>query len=172
MNVFSLIGFTENWARIYKPMLHSEPDNRRFFSIESIGQVANLVTQAKSVKGPFVAIETNIGGTFSEGFLKPEYNVYFFVKSSSQKLQANDAADNDAKAEAMKHAIAFLNRIRYEQDRHQDDMESVLMGLDLDSVRFETFGPLLNRWFAVGISLMSVDRYSRCIYPDDYEEEE
>lgn len=172
MNVFSLIDFTEHWAGIYKPMLHREPDNRRFFSIESIGQVANLVAQAKNIKGPFVAIETNIGGTFAGGFLEPEYNVYFFVRSAAQKLQSNEAADNEAKSEAMRHATAYLNRIRYEQELHQDDLESVLTGLDVDNVRFETFGPLLNRWFAVGISLASLDRYSRCVNTEDYEEGE
>ncbi len=169
-NVYPLIDYTEHWASIYKPMMHNTTDNRRFFCIESIGQIANLVTQVQSVKGPFVVIETNIGGTVTERFMTPEYGVYFFQKSVAQKLQSNDTADAEAKSTAMKHALAYLNRIRQDQQEGQTGTADALAGIDLEEVRFETFGPLFNRWFAVGISLRNLQRFSRCVNADDYDE--
>lgn len=117
--------------------------------------------------GPFVAMETNIGGDISEKYMYPEYAVYLFVQGKPL-AQANDGEDTLAKREAMRHAMAFLNYARQEQRLHEDDRNSPLLGVDLDRVHFETFGPFFNRWFCVGIGFSQVTNFSRCVNGDDY----
>lgn len=170
MNLMTLIPFTEHWATIYKPMQHDRKSNKRFYCVESIANIANLSKELPRIHSPFVCIETNIGGDIGNKFLEPEYNVYFFVQAG-QKVQDNDIADSSAKDEAMRHAIAYLNYIRHEKDIHEDDRESQLLGIDTDQVHFETFGPILNRWFCVGIALSDLSKYSHCMSKDDYIEE-
>jgi len=151
---------------LHDPMA-SGKKNKRFFCIESIAQIANLAKELPNAKSPFVVIETNIGGGLGNKFLVPEYNIYFFVLAK-QKLQDNDLQDTAAKEEAMRHAIAYLNYIRHEQQAHASDRKSALLGIDTENVRFETFGPMLNRWFCVGLSFVGISAYSRCVNPDDY----
>lgn len=169
MSLTALIPFTEHWATIYKPMLHERKKNKRFFCIESIASLANLAKELPKADSPIVCIETNIGGGISRKFIMPEYNVYFFV-CANQKLQDNDIADSAAKEEALQHAISFLNYLRHEQELHRDDRRFQLLALDMDNIRFETFGPMFNRWFCVGISMMDLSAYNRCFNPDEYEQ--
>lgn len=171
MSILSLVPFTEHWASIYKPIQHdvttSRKKNKRFFCIESIAQIANFAKELPNASSPFVAIETNIGGDIGSKFLAPEYNVYFFVLAK-QKVQDNDREDAAAKEEAMRHAVAYLNYIRREQHIHSNDRQSSLMGIDTENVRFETFGPMMNRWFCVGLAFTGIAQYSRCVNENDY----
>lgn len=171
MNLIRLIDFTQHWATIYRPMLH-EPGknskNKRFFCIESIANLANFFKLLPNVKSPFVAMETNLGAEISDRFFMPNYNIYFFVKARDQKLLANDIRDAEAKEEAMSHAIAFRNYIRQQQSLHQEDLLSPVQGIDLSNMHLETFGPIADRWFAVGISLFDLAKINNCVNPDDY----
>lgn len=171
MKLTHLIPFSEHWATIYQPMLHEPKRNKRFYCVENGANLTNLAKELPHAKSPLLCIETNIGGGISDSFFMPEYSLYFFVQANPT-LQNNDIADATAKDEAMSHAIAFLNYIRQKQEEHGNDHDFVLQGLDLDNVRFETFGPIFNRWFYVGISLFDLGRYSQCVNPDDYIEEE
>lgn len=175
--MFSLISFTRQWASVYKPMQHGRKDARgrvrkRFMCIENIAQLANFAKELQSAESPFVAVETNIGGTLTERFMSPEYNVYFFVMGKG-KLQDNDGEDADTKQEAMEHAVKFLMYLR----QHKEEVNAKGMGMDgasmidTDNVRFETFGPFMNRWFCVGISLFGLEKMG-CINPDDYVSQE
>lgn len=169
MNLASLIPFTEHWASVYKPMMHEPMRNKRFFCIESIANLTNFATTLPKAQSPLVCMETNIGGSINDKYFMPEYNVYFFVMAK-QKVQDNDREDTIAKDEAMHHALSYLNYIRNQQELYSQERDFALQGLDIDSVRFETFGPMFNRWFCVGISLVDLSKYSRCFNPDDYDE--
>lgn len=171
MNLIRLIDFAEYWATIYRPMLH-EPGknskNKRFFCIESIANIANFIKVLPTTKSPFVAMETNLGADINERFFVPNYNIYFFVKTVDRKMLANDIRDAEAKEEAMMHAVAFRNYIKKEQERHEDDHMSPVQGIDLSNMHLETFGPIADRWFAVGISLFDLSKINNCVNPDDY----
>lgn len=167
MNITSLIPFTEHWASIYKPMSHHPQTNKRFYCIESIANLTNFAATLPKAQSPLVCMETNIGGSITGKFFMPEYNVYFFAMAK-QKIQQNDIEDAAAKEEAMQHAFSYLNYIRQEQKAHEDQRDFILQGLDLDNVRFETFGPMFNRWFCVGLSMVDLAKYSRCVNPEDY----
>lgn len=167
-----MFDFTEHWASIYKPIHHdmtpSAPKARkRFFYIDSFGKLANLAKELPSLDGPFVAMESNLAGNIGLRFIQPEYSVYFFVQAKP-KMQGNDAADVYAKEEAMRHAMAYIQYIREQQRIHENDMDTPLMGMDTEGIRFETFGPSYNRWYCVGISLMENMKMSRCVNAEDY----
>lgn len=171
--MFSLIDFTKAWASAYKPMLHGRKDSRgrirkRFFCIESIAQIANFTKELPTTESPFVAVETNIGGTITERFMSPEYNVYFFVMGNG-KLQDNDELDTMLKKEAMTHATRFLSYLKKKKEAMEKDgmIVNEITAIDTDNIRFETFGPFLNRWFCVGIAMRGLEKLG-CYNEDDY----
>lgn len=174
--MFQLISFVKNWASVYKPMLHGSKDKRgrvrkRFFCIENIGQIANFAKDLAAVESPFVAIETNIGGNISDRYVYPEYNVYFFVMGAGKMLN-NEEEDTAVKLRAMQHALSFLAYLKHYQEQASSG-QAMLDGIhtvDTDNARFETFGPFMNRWFCVGISLFGLEKIA-CINSQDYIEQ-
>lgn len=171
MKIFQLISFVKHWTEVYTPIA----DNRKlteksFHCIESIANLANLSMRLPNLPSPFVAMETNIGGDVTDRFLMPQYNIYVFVKASQKAGVDTDLDDAATKDEAMEHAMEFLNYLREKKKRHANDHQFPLMGVDTDNAHFETFGPIHNRWFAVGISLTDLARYSRCSDPSKYRE--
>jgi hypothetical protein len=169
---FTMFDFTEHWASIYKPIRHdmspnAQPARKRFFFIDNFNKLMNLAKELPTLGGPFVAMESNMAGDIDERFLVPEYSVYFFVQAKP-KAQGNDVQDMLAKQEAMHHAVAYVNYIRTQQRLHENDMDSPLMGVDLESVHFETFGPSYNRWYCVGIAFNECMRFSNCVNNEDY----
>ena len=171
MKYFKLIPFVKQWTEIYRPMGENrKPHEKAFHCIESIANLANLSMRLTDLSSPFVAMETNIGGTITERFLMPQYNIYFFVRSVQKAGWDSDLADLEAKDEAMAHAMEFRNYIKELREKHRNDRQFTLMGLDLDNVGFETFGPIHNRWFAVGMSILELATYSRCTDRDKYKD--
>ena len=169
--VLPLIPFTEHWTTIYAPMNpkdeRSNGKNDRFFEIESIANIANLAKSLKTCKSPFVAMETSIGGDITSRSIVPEYNIYFFVEGD-QRLVTNGGTDTEAKSEALYHATAFVNYIAEMQTRYEDEGNPLLGGIDVDNIHFETFGPIMNRWFCVGLAIRDLNARSRCIVESDY----
>lgn len=167
--MFHLISFAKHWTEIYAPMAgNSSRKGKSFHCIESIANLANLSMRLPELPSPFVAMETNISGDISDKFLFPQYNIYFFVKAAQKAGIDTDIDDAASKAEAMECAMDFLNYLRQQQQQHANDRQSQLLGIDTDNVHFETFGPIHNRWFAVGLALSDMARYSRCVDTDKY----
>lgn len=169
MKVFHLIPFVKHWTEIYKPVADNvKPKEKSFHCIESIAHIANLARKLPDLPSPFVAMETNIGGDATEKFLMPQYNVYFFVKAVQKAGVDSDMDDAATKDEAMEHALEFRNYLCEQKEQHRNDRQFPLMGIDTDNVHFETFGPIGNRWFAVGVSMVDLARYSRCVDRSKY----
>lgn len=170
MKLYHLISFTKHWAEIYTPIANVFPKKEKsFHCIESIANIANLSMKLPDLPSPFVAMETNIGGDITEKYLLPQYNVYFFVKAAQKAGVDTDLDDTMTKESALECAMDYLNYLREQKDLHGNDRSFPLMGVDTDNVHFETFGPFHNRWFAVGISMMDMARYSRCVDKTKYE---
>lgn len=169
MKVFQLIPFVKHWTEIYCPIAdNAKLHEKSFHCIESIANLANLSRRLPELPSPFVAMETNIGGDITEKFLMPQYNIYFFVKAEQKAGVDTDLDDTYAKDEAMQHALEFLNYLRDLKKQHSNDHQFPLMGLDTDNAHFETFGPIHNRWFAEGLSLVDLGKYSRCVDRSKY----
>lgn len=162
-------AFVKYWTEIYAPIVeNATKKGKSFHCIESIANLANLSMKLPTLPSPFVAMETNIGGDIGDKYILPTYNIYFFVKATQKAGVDSDIDDADTKEEAMECALDFVNYLRDEKEKHQNDRQFALMGIDTDNIHFETFGPIHNRWFAVGISLMDMARYSRCVDKKKY----
>lgn len=171
MKFFPLIPFVKHWSEIYRPIAdNAKLREKSFHCIESIANIANLSRQLPNLPSPFVAVETNIGGDITEKFLMPQYNVYVFVKAVQKAGVDSDLDDAATKDEAMEHVVEFHNYLRDLKEKHRNDFQFPLMGIDTDNVHFETFGPIGNRWFAVGISLTDLARYGRCVDRSKYKD--
>ena len=171
--MYHLIPFTQHWTEIYLPIVEAAQAKKKgksFHCIESIANLANLSMRLPDLPSPFVAMETNIGGDFSEKFLLPQYNVYFFVKASQKAGRDTDLDDTEAKEEALEHANEFLNYLREQKEKHCNDHQFPLMGIDTENAHFETFGPIHNRWFAVGVAMNDMSKRSRCVDKTKYKE--
>lgn len=169
--MYHLIPFIKHWTEIYLPIVEAariQKKGKSFHCIESIAHLANLSMKLPELPSPFVAMETNIGGDMSDKFLFPQYNVYFFVKASQKAGKDTDLDDTETKEEALGHAMEFMNYLREQKEIHSDDRQFPLMGVDTDNTHFETFGPIHNRWFAVGISLNDMNQRSRCVDKSKY----
>lgn len=171
MKIFQLIDFVKHWTDIYAPIVENNSKKEKsFHCIESIANLANLSMKLPNLPSPFVAMETNIGGDISDKFLFPQYNVYFFVKAAQKAGLDTDLDDAMAKDEAMECAIDFLNYIREQKEAHSNDRQFPLMGVDTDNAHFETFGPIHNRWFCVGVSFNDMSRFARCVDKGKYKQ--
>lgn len=169
MKFFQLIPFVKHWTEVYIPIAGVvNRKGKAFHCIESIAHLANLSKRLPDLTGPFVAVETNIGGDITDKFLMPQYNIYFFVKAAPKLGPDSDLEDTEAKSEAMGHAMEFLNYLREKKREHAADRQFPLMGIDTDNVHFETFGPFYDRWFAQGLSLTDLAKYSHCIDRSKY----
>lgn len=169
MAFFHLTDFVKHWTEIYAPIVENCPrKGKSFHCIESIANIANLSMRLPDLPSPFVAMETNIGGDITDKFMFPQYNLYFFVKAEQKAGRDADLDDAKAKEEAMECAMDFLNYLREQKEQHSNDHQFQLMGIDTNSVHFETFGPIHNRWFAVGVALTDMAKYSRCVDKKKY----
>ena len=161
--MFTLKQFTKHWTTIYTPIAENgakkQEDN--FHCVESITKVLNLVNEIPNLCSPFVVMENNIGGEITDKGLRPEYNIYFFVKAKPSLSPIDEKRDDEAKEEAMRHALEYINYIGYSQEQ-MDELSESLKGIITDNIHFETFGPIYDRWFFVGISLEETARRSKC----------
>lgn len=170
--MYHLIPFVKHWTEIYRPIVDAariqNKKGKSFHCIESIANIANLSMKLPTLPSPFVAMESNIGGDISKKFLFPQYNVYFFVKSVGKAGRDTDLDDTETKEKALEIAMDFLNYLREQQESHADDHQFPLIGIDTENVHFETFGPIHDRWFAVGIAMNDMSKYSRCVDKNKY----
>lgn len=167
--MYQIISFTKHWTEIYAPIVENCPARgKSFHCIESIANIANLSMKLPTLPSPFVALETNIGGDISDKFFVPQYNLYFFVRAEQKAGYDTDLDDAQAKESAMECAMDYINYLREQKEQHENDRMFPLLGIDTDNVHFETFGPIHNRWFAVGISFIDKARFSRCVDKSKY----
>ena len=171
MKFFQLVDFVKHWTEIYAPIAENcTKRGKSFHCIESIANLANLSMRLPNLPSPFVAMETNIGGDINSKFWFPQYNVYFFVKAEQKAGVDSDMDDAMTKEAAMECAMDFLNYLREQKEQHADDHQFPLMGVDADNVHFETFGPIANRWFAIGMAFTDMAKYSRCVDKGKYKQ--
>ena len=167
MKDFSQI--VEEWAMAYKPMQHEPGEasrNQRFFLIEDIVAIPEFMSKIPETKSPCVMYEYMVQATIDGGRVVPSYSVYFPVNCGTSK--PNPRAAHRAIRESLDHAFKFIAWIRREQDKDREDLKNI----DLDRVRMDTYGPLLNGWYAVFIQFEDVDTFNLCVQDDDYIETE
>lgn len=163
MKDFSRI--VEEWAMKYKPMQHEPGEgsrNQRFFPIEDIVAIPEFMSKIPEAKSPCVMFEYMIQANIEGGRIRPSYTAYFPVNSGTSK--PNPRLAQRAVRESLEHAFKFLAWVRNEQDNGRRELQHI----DLDRVRVDTYGPLLNGWYAVFLQFEDVDNFSTCVLAEDY----
>lgn len=157
----------EEWATIYKPMQHTPGDtgkNRRFFLFDSIVSIPQFSGKLDSTKSPCIGFEFHKQGNIVGGKAMPVYTIYFLVNVGTMNLtEKNRSAD--AVAEAELHAHKFLAWIQNEQENRPE-----LRNIDLNNVVYDTYGPLMNNWYALFLQFKDVDVFNVCVDKNDYVE--
>lgn len=156
----------EEWASKYKPMQHIPGEtskNKRFFLIDSIVSLPDFMKSIPMTNSPCVAYEFHIKASIDGGLIKPTYTIYFLVDCGTSK--PNKVMADNAVTQAAGHALKFLAWIREQQDYRPE-----LKNIEVENVDMDTFGPLLNGWYAVFLELQDVDNFSICVDPEDYVE--
>lgn len=164
METFEFDEFVEHWAEIYLPMQHlpgKRSRNQRFFQTDTFMGLTDFMTTIQPDKSPCVIMESNEEGELSDFYDKPEYTLYFMVRAE----EANDGSSaRKAKREAKIHMKKFIAYLKEKQENE----ESGVGNIDVNSVRYQTIGPMYDGWFGVTITLEDVQKLNRCVDDNDY----
>lgn len=155
----------EEWATKYKPMQHipgESSSNQRFFLIENIVAIPEFMSKISDTKSPCVMYEYMVQANINGGRIQPSYAVYFPVNCGTSK--PNPRAAHQAIRDSLNHAFKFLAWIRKEQDNDREELQN----LDLSRVSVDTYGPMLNGWYAVFLQIEDVDVFNICVEDNDY----
>ena len=158
----------EEWACKYKPMSHIPGEtsvNKRFFLVDSILNIPQIVTGMNATKSPCLAYEFHQEGNFSGDQFFPTYVVSVMVKADTNKTAVKERS-NEAVKEAMMHGkklLAWLNMKLEQGDKR-------CINLDLGNVPYDTLGPMYNNWYAVFFTIRDVGCSRMQVDPNDYNE--
>lgn len=165
MEVFEFDEFVEHWAEIYRPMQHvpgKKSKNQRFFQTDTYMGLSDFMTTIRPDKSPCVIMESNEEGELSDFYDKPEYTLYFMVRAEEM---SSGASARMAKREAKMHMKKFIVYLKHKQE----EGDSGVGNIDVNSVRYQTIGPMLDGWFGVTITLEDVQSLNQCVDSEDYD---
>lgn len=157
----------EEWASKYKPMLHTPGDagvNKRVFLFESITSIPSFMSKLPATKSPCVGYEYPAEGSIKGGKDRPEHAIYFLVKADTMHDNSRNQA-SEAVQEAKQHMFKFIAWLRQESDRRQELRN---LNLETEEIRYSTYGPFLNNWYAVFIEISDVEKFDICVDENDY----
>lgn len=184
---FNYARFTEEWAEIYKPMRHipgEDSTNRRFYICNSYLEMTQFVEHGMDPEvSPSVVIESQQDGIIENGWDYPRYSFYFMVRADEMN---NGASAIEAKSEAKRHMMEFVNFIRMfkyadeygymlekmalREGSYLDSLRTAvtemgdrcLENLDIESVVYESINQMFNGWYAVQITLSDQQLLNKC----------
>lgn len=149
----------EEWASKYKPMQHDVvSDNRRFFRMNSVQTVDEMMRSMGNLKSPLVGIEVYLEGSIGTKETTAEWTVFIFCHVKD----VNDMdSSTECKIEAHTHLLRFIATLR--QWKREGKLErSIQLGDGQDKLRYFTQGPLLDNWYAVGTTINVPEGFDKC----------
>lgn len=168
--MFRFDSFVENWATVYKPMLHDPSPNgrnKRFYLTDTYMGLVDFMTNIRPNQSPCIIMESSQEGAITDRFDYPRYALYFMVQAD---IMSNGRAAIEAEIEAKTHMIKFINYLR-----HQKRMNEILhQRSGLENIKIESYldyqpvGPFYNGWYGIQITLENLEAYSQCVISDDY----
>lgn len=155
----------EEWATVYKPMQHipgKTSGNQRFFLFDSIVSIPQFTAKLPKTQSPCVGFEFPAQGVINEGKMYPTYCVYFLVNAGTVKPTEKELAA-DAVSEALMHARKFIAWLSFQSEKRQE-----LKQIRTDRISYDTYGPLLNGWYAVFLTIEDTELINLCVDQNDY----
>lgn len=183
---FNYARFTEEWATIYKPMLHTPgPDglNRRFYICDSYMTMTSFMEHMDVDCTPCVIVESQQEGNVQGGIDYPRYSFYFMVRSGHTH---EGYSAYDAKSEAKHVMMDFVNFIRTFQHPYEyedtltalpipegtylAELRTAVLGgdrcmenINIDDFIYESLNELYDTWYGVQLTLEDKQLYDLCL---------
>lgn len=157
----------EEWASKYKPMLHTPGEtgkNKRVFLFDNITSIPSFMAKLPDTKSPCVGYEYPAEGNIKGGKDMPEHVIYFMVKAHSMQDNSKEFS-SEAVREAKTHLFKFIAWLRRESDRRPELRN---LNLETESIRYSTYGPFMNNWYAVFVEISDVEKFDACVDENDY----
>lgn len=148
----------EMFARKYKPMMHSpETGNRRFFRMDSVSTINEMMQSVGNLTSPLVGIEVYLEGSIGTKDSTAEWTVFFFCHGGD----ANDIDQStDCKIEAHTHLLRFISTMR--RWKRDGKIKNIDLGDGQSRLRYYTAGPILNNWYGVGTTILASEGLDIC----------
>lgn len=156
--MIDICSITENWAKKYKPMLHDEQSNKRFFYCNGDKGFRDVLQHILPEQSPSVMVDSEVIGGISPRSYMREYTIYFAVRCEEM---ASDSSLHDANEEAVLHALCYycaLNR-----------MPELKKFVDFD-VKIQSYDIGFDGWTSVMMMIQSSQPTNLCIDDGRYEE--
>lgn len=151
--------YVEDWCSIYKPMLHSE-ENQRFFLTESYSGFMDFMRGIDAqTEGPMVVMETMTGGSLTK-WDEEEYVIYFFSKA---EIQGDGREAKKAARDALSHLFNFVFYLR--DDIKKTGPSHPFAKMNLESIRYQAVGPLYDHWYGYYLTVEDIQMVDHC--PDE-----
>jgi len=122
MMEFDYIKFTEEWAEIYKPMLHTpgfSGMNKRFFITDSYMTMVDFMAHMDPTTSPCVITESQQEGNVEEGWDYPMYSFYFMVRGDEMNDGKEAVQAKRSAKEIMMDFINFIRTFKYGNDEYE-----------------------------------------------------
>lgn len=102
--MIDICSITENWAKKYKPMLHDEESNKRYFYCDGDNGFRDVLQHILPEQSPSVMVDSEVIGGINPRSYAREYTIYFAVRCEEM---GSDSSLHDANEEAVLHALRF-----------------------------------------------------------------
>ena len=155
----------EEWCMKYKPILHRPGErstNKRFFLVDSIVNIPQIAASLSLGKSPCVAYEFHAEGEMEGSKIFPEYTISVLVKVTGENFMMKERS-NEAVKEAFLHVRKLIAWLR---DKRETDKS--LENLDLEQIKYDTLGPLINNWYSVFFTITDTTCEKVYVDPNDY----
>jgi|GEM_PF-2362371 len=152
---FDFDSYMESLAEKLVDISHDTSSKKtdRFHRCSGITNLEEILQNITSISGMQLIIQDNLAGGFSDGKSNnvqetPYYNYFLLKKAKAGSMPERKAAVNACKA-AMKKILA---RMRYDKLRDMNFQNTGLLYFDINTVRYDTIGPLADSYFGVWCS--------------------
>lgn len=165
---FRLDNYMERWAALYKGIQHTEKKPRFFRCDDEMNYDEFLQKYQKMEADPICGIRTNLEGQMDirKRLDHPEY-VFLFL----QRAKANDfKAIADAKYRCKAIAEDFFIYLDHDkQEAERTERTSPLAMMRLESIRYDTIGPLTSaNFYGLYCQIESAQYNRKCFSESDY----
>ena len=166
----------EQWATIYKPILHDPKKGskqRRFFRFDSLDKAIDVTSSFTGFKTPVCGVVTQFDGMSRGKLMELEVIVFIFTKQAAPRSNASDAELTAADAKYLGADIAndlwvWLREQKRLHGTSPKDEMYWLNGMDLDNIAIMSYPVMLNDWWPTTLEIkLNVPRQT-CVDESKY----
>lgn len=166
-------AYMETLATSLKDVAHVPGDkkNKRFYTVSDYQSLEDLIKSFTTVSGINIVAEDNAEGIYGETkgqYVYDDMNCSFFVIKSASQLDSDNrkAVKDECKAVMQK----ILSKIRRDHLTDAEGSTNIgLRNLDINSIHYFTFGPVLNNSYGVHCTFVVQQNGNIKYNPEDWQ---